>query len=195
MYGMEYIKPIGVLTVKLYQSSNKVNAETKDVYDLNKRDNLVGHVDIVFLKDKPVFDDNGDIVNKSDIVKTMDIKNTIVYTGRAIIASLMDSSNLNPHVDPIKFFAMGNGATAGVPASETDTDLLNQTHIQAFDDITAAGTITRIFSAVVPAGTATGTFNEIALKTNDGVLFSRRVFPPIVKDPDIFLLFKWAITF
>jgi hypothetical protein len=154
-----------------------------------------GRITLTAMTEMPVFDENGNIRNYNKVTGIKEYKNTVVYVGRSIIADLMDpNGGLVP--DKISYFVLGDGATAQTPAAETDTVLLNQTHDPIpFDDITSPSNISRVFTTIVPAGTATGISNEFGMKTNSGVLFSRRVIAPVTKDAHIFWIIKWGISF
>ncbi len=154
----------------------------------------VGHITLTSMTEMPEFDKNGNITNFNKVVGIEEYKNTVVFLGRAILADLMDP-NGRTTTDKITFFSLGDGATAQTPAAETDPALLNETHIQTIEDVTSPSNISRIFVAVIPAGTATGISNEMSLQTASNVLFSRRVIAPVTKDAHIFWIIKWGISF
>lgn len=156
-----------------------------------------GEVEIIEMTARPVFDKDGNIVNTEDILKSFPKQNTIVYASRAEIAKLRSDVGYTT-VKKITQFAMGDGETSPPdPPSPTDVALKNQTWVQDIPDsqITAPSTVSRMFTSVVDAGTATGLWNELAMKLDDDTLFSRVTYETQQKDPDIFLIFRWVIVF
>jgi hypothetical protein len=158
---------------------------------------LQGNVHVVKSKVRPIIYKDGTVhIPKDQIIEEKDLKNTIVYTGRSIAASLMSTPGYET-LDKITQFAMGNTGAADPQAapSPQDENLTGQYYIQNINQVSSPSSVSRMFTTVVEPGDATGDWNELALKTTSGVLWSRLTTNTQTKEPDIFLTFRWVIVF
>jgi len=146
---------------------------------------------------RPVINEDGSITIPPDsVVDEKDVKNTIVYVGRAIVKNLMATPAYET-IDKITQFAMGLTGAAdpqAAPSPQND-NLTGQYYIQNINQVSSPSSVSAMFTVVVEPGDATGDWNELALKTATGVLFSRLTTSTQTKEPDIFLTFRWVIVF
>ena len=116
------------------------------------------------------------------------INNLVVDTGKTLAAS-----RLCANTDAaITHFGVGTGTTA-VAAGQTA--LVTQTARVAVDSATNSSNVVTVV-ATVPAGTATGTIEEIGLfnASSSGTMVARALTGTISKPAGLGLVFTWTIT-
>ena len=115
-------------------------------------------------------------------------KNAVVDAGRAATAARLVASA----VGPITHMACGSSATA-VAAGQTT--LVTEVARVAASTATSAAAVATII-ATFPAGTATGTVNEIGLfnASSNGTMYARALTGAIGKPANLSLQFTWTIT-
>lgn len=115
-------------------------------------------------------------------------KNLVVTTGKALMATLWCGSGTAP-----THLACGSGSTAEAVGQ---TALVTETGRVAADSRTPAGAAAT-FVATVPAGTATGTINEIGLfnAASAGTMTQRALTGTITKPAGLGIQFTWTTTF
>lgn len=169
----------------------------KDELKINPRNTIYGQVTVTEMTERPILGPHGEILNPASIRRVHDMPNMIVHVGRAIIAELMTPGERTV-VDPITYFEIGNGEV-DPPEPPSPDDIALKGPIAGgeftFEQVSIVSPVSRIYTTVIDQNVATGYWNEIALKTADRVLFARRTYPTQDKAPDVFLIFRWIITF
>jgi hypothetical protein len=114
--------------------------------------------------------------------------NLVVDAGKTLAASRL-VANTNA---AITHFGVGTGTTA-VAAGQTA--LVTQTARVAVDSATNSSNVVTVV-ATVPAGTATGTIEEIGLfnASSSGTMIARALTGTISKPAGLGLVFTWTIT-
>jgi hypothetical protein len=141
-------------------------------------------------------------VEKTDarniLVETIHVHNSIVLSGRDLIAKLF----VKQPIEPVSHVAVGTGST---PVQASDAALVKELfrkpiapidpsrHISTTGENKRKVTITADldFKEANGALTEAGLFNAAAA----GVMYNRVVFPPINKTTDFKLTLIWEITF
>lgn len=134
----------------------------------------------------------------SAVVETIRVNNSIVLSGRDLVAKLF----IKEAIDPVSHVAVGSGSaavTAGDEALEKEVfrKAINAVdpslHITTTDEDKRKVMITAEldFGEANDALTEAGLFNASA----DGVMYNRVVFPPINKTADFKLTLIWEIIF
>lgn len=160
---------------------------------------IKGSVTVTKSTKEPIIKDDGSIyIPPESLVDEKQIKNTIVYTGRAIVAALMaDATALT--TDKITKFAMGYTGLPDPQPAPSPQDTFADLHIIGemlpINQISTPSSVSRMFTIVVQPGVNTSDWNELALITNNNVLFSRLTTSTQTKEPDVFLTFRWVIVF
>ncbi len=132
------------------------------------------------------------------LVDTVQANNSIVLTGRDLIAKLF----VNEAIDPVSHVAVGTGSgavNAGDAALNTEifrkaiNTIDPSLHITTTSENKRKVTITAEldFAEANAALTEAGLFNAAA----NGVMYNRVVFPPINKTADFKLTLIWEIVF
>jgi hypothetical protein len=134
----------------------------------------------------------------SILVETIRVHNSIVLSGRDLIAKLF----IKEAIDPVSHVAVGTGTTA-VQAS--DEKLVNEVFrkpiapVDPSQHITTTDTSKRkvTLTAELDFGEANGALTEAGLfnAASAGVMYNRVVFLPINKTADFKLTLIWEITF
>ena len=133
------------------------------------------------------------------VMDTVAAQNSIVLTGRDLVAKLF----INENIGPVSHVAVGTGTAATDP--NTTTALSNELfrksinainpvqHLSTTQDNKKKVTIScdLDFSEANGALTEAGLFNA----ASNGIMYNRVVFPPVNKTPDFKLTLIWEITF
>lgn len=114
--------------------------------------------------------------------------NLVVDSGKAYFASRA----INASAAVMGWLAVGTGSTA---EAASQTALVTETARVAFASMTASGNVITI-TATVPAGTATGTLQEIGLfnAASAGTMVSRALTGALSKPAGMGLTFTWTLT-
>lgn len=130
-----------------------------------------------------------EVFNPDGSVKeTRDIKNLVVTTGKAFIASRMVGAAANV----ISHMAIGTGTTA---AAAGDTTLETEVARVGVSSGTASGAVAT-YVATFPAGTGTAAITEAGLlnAASAGTLLCRTVFPVVNKGANDAMTVTWTVT-
>lgn len=116
------------------------------------------------------------------------IKNLVVDSGKAFLANRAISSAKNP----ISHVAIGSGTTSPAVGQ---TQLVAETARVALSTATSTNNIVNC-AGTVPAGTGTGTVEEVALfnAATLGDMISRTLTGTITKPAGLGLQFSWTLT-
>ena len=116
------------------------------------------------------------------------IKNLVVDSGKAFLANRSISSAKNP----ISHVAIGSGTT---PPAVGQTQLVAETARVALSTATSTNNVVNC-AGTVPAGTGTGTVEEVALFNASvlGDMISRTLTGTITKPAGLGLQFSWTLT-
>ena len=116
------------------------------------------------------------------------IKNLVVDSGKAFLANRAIASGKNP----ISHVAIGSGTT---PPAVGQTQLVAETARVALSTSTSTGNVVTC-AGTVPAGTGTGTVEEVALfnAATLGDMISRTLTGTITKPAGLGLQFSWTLT-
>lgn len=116
------------------------------------------------------------------------IPNLVVDSGKAFLANRAISSAKNP----ISHVAIGSGTT---PPVGTQTQLVAETARVALSTATSTNNVVNC-AGTVPAGTGTGTVEEVALfnAATLGDMISRTLTGTITKPAGLGLQFTWTLT-
>ena len=147
---------------------------------INENLKLSGQLSIV-LKDKA-----------GNVKEQRDVKNLVVNTGLAYIASRMKDTTKGA----MSHMALGSGTTA---AAETDTDLGTLLGSrEALDSTTISGTNNEkvVYVSSFEAGDATGAVTEAGIfnAATSGDMLCRTVFAVVNKSADDTMAVTWTIT-
>jgi hypothetical protein len=129
-----------------------------------------------------LFDEDGNTVEERTI------KNLVVDSGKAFLANRAISSAKNP----ISHVAIGSGTT---PPAVGQTQLVAETARVALSTSTSTNNVVNC-AGTVPAGTGTGTVEEVALfnASTLGDMISRTLTGTITKPAGLGLQFSWTLT-
>ena len=121
-------------------------------------------------------------------VEERTIKNLVVDSGKAFLANRAISSAKNP----ISHVAIGSGTT---PPAVGQTQLVAETARVALSTSTSTNNVVNC-AGTVPAGTGTGTVEEVALfnAATLGDMISRTLTGTITKPAGLGLQFSWTLT-
>jgi hypothetical protein len=135
---------------------------------------------------------------RNALVEMVQANNSIVLTGRDLIAKLF----VNEAIDPVSHVAVGTGNAAVNPA---DTGLNTEIFRKAINPIDPSLHITTTsenkrkvtITAELDFGEANAALTEAGLfnAVTGGVMYNRVVFPPINKTADFKLTLIWEIVF
>jgi hypothetical protein len=116
------------------------------------------------------------------------IKNLVVDSGKAFLANRSIASGKNP----ISHVAIGSGTT---PPALGQTQLVAETARVALSTATSTNNVVNC-AGTVPAGTGTGTVEEVALfnAATLGDMISRTLTGTITKPAGLGLQFTWTLT-
>jgi hypothetical protein len=116
------------------------------------------------------------------------IRNLVVDSGKAFLANRSISGSKNP----ISHVAIGSGVT---PPAVGQTQLVTETARVALSTATSTGNVVNC-AGTVPAGTGTGTVEEVALFNagTAGDMISRTLTGTITKPAGLGLQFSWTLT-
>jgi hypothetical protein len=133
------------------------------------------------------------------LVDTVSANNSIVLTGRDLVAKLF----INQAIAPVSHVAVGTGNAATNP--NLTAALGNQLFRKAVNAINPAQHLTTTqdgkkkvtISCDLDFNEANGALTEAGLfnAANGGVMYNRVVFPPVNKTSDFKLTLIWEITF
>ncbi|EGJ33173.1 MULTISPECIES: hypothetical protein [Moorena] len=145
--------------------------------------------------------------SQAQLVDEVKADNSIVYTGRELVAKLFT----NQKIDPIRYIAVGTGNTAVKPANDTQLGQeVFRKQIKNFDpskDLIETGeddgkkcqirlSVDLDFGepkSQPVALTEAGLFNS--LEKGKGIMYNRVTFPPITKSENFKLTLVWEILF
>jgi len=138
--------------------------------------------------------DDGTIVNTS-------FKNTILAVGREALTSCLANSigdSFNFYISRMIFG--DGGTTGGVPklVNANRNGLFGTTRISkpVFANIDPNVTSQVVFTSVIPASEGNGyTYNEMALRLNNGDLYSMVTFPDLNKTASMQWTWTWRLNF
>ena len=135
---------------------------------------------------------------RNTLVETIHVHNSIVLSGRDLIAKLF----VKEAIEPVSHVAVGTGTT---PVQASDAILANEVFrkliapIDPSQHITTTDTSKRkvTITAELDFGEANGALTEAGLfnAASAGVMYNRVVFPPINKTADFKLTLIWEIIF
>ena len=136
--------------------------------------------------------------DRGTLIETIQIHNSIVLSGRDLIAKLF----VKEAISPVSHVAVGTGATPVEPADEKlakevfrkpISPIDPSRHITTTDEKKRKVTVT----AELGFGEANGALTEAGLfnAASAGVMYNRVVFPPINKTSDFKLTLIWEILF
>jgi ribosomal protein L10 len=116
------------------------------------------------------------------------IRNLVVDSGKAFLANRAIANTKNP----ISHVAIGSGTT---PPAATQTQLVAETARVALSTATSTNNVVNC-AGTVPAGTGTGTVEEVALfnAATLGDMISRTLTGTITKPAGLGLQFTWTLT-
>jgi hypothetical protein len=134
----------------------------------------------------------------NDLVETIQVNNSIVLSGRDLVAKLF----INEPIDPVSHVAVGTGST---PVAAANSALASEVFRKAINPVDPSQHITTTdndkrrvmitaeldFAEANAALTEAGLFNAATA----GVMYNRVVFPPINKTADFKLTLIWEIIF
>lgn len=125
---------------------------------------------------------------EDNTVEERTIKNLVVASGKAFLANRCIANTQNP----ISHVAIGSGTT---PPADTQTQLVAETARVALSTATSTNNVVNC-AGTVPAGTGTGTVEEVALfnAATLGVMISRTLTGTITKPAGLGLQFSWTLT-
>jgi hypothetical protein len=138
---------------------------------------------------------------RNTLVETIHVHNSIVLSGRDLIAKLFVKETKNA-INPVSHVAVGTGTTPVEPADEKlakevfrkeIAPIDPSRHIATTDEKKRKVTVT----AELDFGEANAALTEAGLFNADehGVMYNRVVFPPINKTSDFKLTLIWEIVF
>lgn len=116
------------------------------------------------------------------------IPNLVVDSGKAFLANRAIANTQNP----ISHVAIGSGTT---PPAAAQTQLVAETARVALSTATSTNNVVNC-AGTVPAGTGTGTVEEVALfnAASLGTMISRTLTGTITKPAGLGLQFTWTLT-
>ncbi len=134
----------------------------------------------------------------SELVETIQVNNSIVLSGRDLVAKLF----INEPIDPVSHVAVGTG---NAPVAAANAALATEVFRKAINPVDPSQHITTTdtdkrrvmitaeldFTDANAALTEAGLFNA----ATGGVMYNRVVFPPINKTADFKLTLIWEIIF
>ncbi|MCK6562920.1 hypothetical protein HUU39_11600 [candidate division KSB1 bacterium] len=137
-----------------------------------------------------------------ELVEQVAADNSIMLSGRELVARMFIHKAIDPPIDPISYVAVGTGTTAVDPANtQLQTELFRKP-INTIDPTqhvttTSDKKIKLTISAELDFNEANGALTEAGLfnAANAGVMYNRVVFDPINKSTDFKLTLIWEIVF
>ena len=128
------------------------------------------------------------LIRDGKVVDERNVKNTIVTTGKALVATLISGSGT-----AFSHMAIGTGSTSAVVGDsslETETGRVT---------LTSKAVTTNVISYVgdFPAGTGTGTITEAGVlnASSSGTMLNRTTFSSVNKTASDALKITWDVTF
>ena len=135
---------------------------------------------------------------RNSLVETIHVQNSIVLSGRDLIAKLF----VKEAIEPVSHVAVGTGTTPVQAADETLANEVFRKPITPIDPsqhiITTAENKRKVtITADLNFGEANDALTEAGLfnAASAGVMYNRVVFPPINKTADFKLTLIWEIIF
>lgn len=144
---------------------------------------------------------NGLIEYRNGEIKKFDFPNTVLRTGKNVLAKCLTNSVNDPFDFFVERMIFGTNGTSGDTPRFVDDSrnglfgpvLLSKSVISDVDESSVG---TSIFTAVVTFDEGVGNnLNEMALQLDNGDLFSMVTFPDLGKTSDMQLTWNWTISF
>ena len=132
------------------------------------------------------------------LVKEITVQNQVLKKGRAMLAALLGNQT-DGSLGFISRMLFGSGGTSGGTLKSISAERNG-----LFSQVFSKGVISNIdpldptqvvFTAILGAGDANGTINEMALQLGTGDLYSMATFGDINKTSQMQITFNWNISF